>query len=390
MDSEKPQPDKRRQSVHPLVTLSLFFAAVAISLGDLMEIIPIFAPAMDSTFFLFFHEIHDLLAVVILLLVVYKHNTRLGVAIASIYPALHIPYFIIRFAEHFPESTMELLHFLTSGFIAILGFWLINRSHKSETRYRSLFTGMLEGLAYCRMLFEGERPQDFVYLEVNDQFEKLTGLHGVTGKRVTEVIPGIREANPELFDIYGRVALSGKPEIFETYVSGLSMWFSISVYSPQKEYFIAIFDVITERKRAEQRINHLTNVLKAIRNVNQIITHEKDRQNLIQESCNLLAQRKGYETAWILLLDEKKDFVTMVSTGLGENAPAFRKQMETGNYPECVKNYCVKNNPALSLTSRGSGIMSVCCPASTAARTFSYANWSTRVSFMAYWELLSL
>src|SRR3990172_10325744 len=30
------------------------------------------------------------------------------------------------------------------------------------------------------------------------------------------------------------------------------MWFSISVYSPMKEYFVAVFDVITERKQAEQ------------------------------------------------------------------------------------------------------------------------------------------
>ncbi len=29
------------------------------------------------------------------------------------------------------------------------------------------------------------------------------------------------------------------------------MWFSISVYSPQREYFVSIFDVITERKQAE-------------------------------------------------------------------------------------------------------------------------------------------
>ena len=94
---------------------------------------------------------------------------------------------------------------------------------------------------------------------------------------------------------------------------------------------------ISERKRAEARIIRLTAVLKAIRNVNQLITHEKDRQNLIQESCNLLAQRKGYEMAWIPLLDEKRNFVAMASTGLGENAPTFLKQLETGHYPECVR-----------------------------------------------------
>ena len=74
------------------------------------------------------------------------------------------------------------------------------------------------------------------------------------GKKVSEVIPGIRESDPQLFEAYGRVALTGIPERFETYVKALEMWFSVSVYSPQKEYFVALFDVITERKRAEQAL----------------------------------------------------------------------------------------------------------------------------------------
>jgi len=125
---------------------------------------------------------------------------------------------------------------------------------ESEQRYRSLFEGMLHGFAYCRMLFENGRPQDFVYLEVNRAFETLTGLEGVVGRRVTEVIPGIRESNPELFEIYGRVALTGQPERFETYVDPLRIWFAISVYSPEREHFVAVFDNITERKRIEAQL----------------------------------------------------------------------------------------------------------------------------------------
>ena len=53
------------------------------------------------------------------------------------------------------------------------------------------------------------RPRDFIYLDVNAAFERLTGLNDVVGRRVTEVIPGIREAHPQLFEIYGRVARSG-------------------------------------------------------------------------------------------------------------------------------------------------------------------------------------
>lgn len=122
---------------------------------------------------------------------------------------------------------------------------------RSEQHYRSLFDNMLNGFAYCRMIFEDNQPQDFIYLKVNGAFEGLTGLKNVTGKRVSEVIPGIKESDPEIFELYGRVALTGNPEHCENYVEALGMWFSIAVYSPRKEYFVAIFDVITERKQAE-------------------------------------------------------------------------------------------------------------------------------------------
>jgi PAS domain S-box-containing protein len=125
---------------------------------------------------------------------------------------------------------------------------------ESEVKYHSLFENMLNGLAYCKMIYDNGIPVDFVYLEVNKAFEQLTGLKNVVGKNVTEIIPGINNSNPELFNIYGRVALSGIPEKFEAYVEGLRMWFSVSVFSPAKEYFVAVFEVITERKNAERNL----------------------------------------------------------------------------------------------------------------------------------------
>jgi len=125
---------------------------------------------------------------------------------------------------------------------------------ESEESYRSLFENMLNGFAYCRMIFEESRPQDLLYLVVNKAFERLTGLEDVVGRKITEVIPGIKEANPELLEIYGRVALTGKPEQFEDYFEPLKAWLFISVYSPAKGFIVAVFDNITERKRAEASI----------------------------------------------------------------------------------------------------------------------------------------
>ncbi|MRR57142.1 MAG: PAS domain S-box protein [Deltaproteobacteria bacterium] len=126
---------------------------------------------------------------------------------------------------------------------------------ESETRYRLLFENMMHGFSFCRMLFDDQGlPEDFVYLDVNKAFESLTGLKNVLGKKVTDVIPGVREANPELFEIYGRVALTGQPERFEIEFKPLESWFSVSVYSTEKECFVAVFDNITERKRAEDAL----------------------------------------------------------------------------------------------------------------------------------------
>jgi len=126
---------------------------------------------------------------------------------------------------------------------------------ESEERYRSLFENMLNGFAYCRMLYENSRPQDFIYLDVNKAFESLTGLKNVIGRKVSDVIPGIRESDKNLFEIYGRVAWTGKPETFEIFVESLNDWYSISVYSPKKEFFVAVFDVITERKHVEESLS---------------------------------------------------------------------------------------------------------------------------------------
>ena len=127
-------------------------------------------------------------------------------------------------------------------------------SEETAERYQALFENMLDGYAYCQMLFEGNRPQDFVYLAVNTAFETLTGLQNVVGRRVTEVIPGIKETDPELFEIYGRVARAGQPERFEYCLKPLDMWFDIAVYSAQEGFFVTVFDNITKRKRAEQAL----------------------------------------------------------------------------------------------------------------------------------------
>jgi PAS domain S-box-containing protein len=143
--------------------------------------------------------------------------------------------------------------------IAVIVAFLAERLHKeqinleeSNQKYQNLFENMLEGFAYCQMIYDEDgTPVDWIYLKVNPAFENLTGLNNIVGKRVLEAIPNIKELTPELFDIYERVASKGKPEIFEIDFKPLNIWLKVSVFSPDRGYFIAIFEDITARKKAE-------------------------------------------------------------------------------------------------------------------------------------------
>jgi PAS domain S-box-containing protein len=128
---------------------------------------------------------------------------------------------------------------------------------ESEQNYRFLFTNMMDDFALCKIVLDKNgKPIDFVYLEINDAFEKLTGLKrsNVLGKLVSQAIPGILETHPELFEIYGRVALTGENQRFELEFKPLGIWLSVSVYSPQKGYFAAVFENITEQKELGKKL----------------------------------------------------------------------------------------------------------------------------------------
>ena len=122
---------------------------------------------------------------------------------------------------------------------------------ENEARYRSLFKSLVSGFAHCRMRFEGDRPVDYLYLDVNDAYMVQRGMANPTGRWITDLVPGIRERDEAIFQLYGRVARSGRPERHELFVSTLEQWYDVTLYSPAQDEFVAVFDVITARKQAE-------------------------------------------------------------------------------------------------------------------------------------------
>jgi len=92
---------------------------------------------------------------------------------------------------------------------------------------------------------------------------------------------------------------------------------------------------VKEHQQAEEKANHLTMVLRAIRNVNQLITKEKDRDNLLKGSCDNLIETRGYSSAWIALLDESGKLVAHAESGLGKDFLPIVEHLKRGQLPAC-------------------------------------------------------
>jgi len=130
-----------------------------------------------------------------------------------------------------------------------------------EKRYSELFDKMLNGFALCKLLTNKiGNPVDYIFLEINKAFEKINSMkkEEVINKKVSEVF-GFKVI-PDL-EKYAQIALQGKKKVFETYIPRYNKYFKISSYSPKKGYFITIFEEITQRKKAEGKIQELNEEL---------------------------------------------------------------------------------------------------------------------------------
>ena len=148
-------------------------------------------------------------------------------------------------------------------------------------QFDMFFNKMLDGFAYHRIVVdEAGKPVDYIFLEVNHAFEKMTGLkrEHIIGKKVTTVLPGIEKDSSDWIGVYGRVALTGEPVQFENYAESLGKWYKVVAYCPEKGHFVALFEDITERKKAEEVLSKLNKELEErVRKRTEEVSIERQR-----------------------------------------------------------------------------------------------------------------
>jgi|GEM_PF-4577726 PAS domain S-box-containing protein len=89
------------------------------------------------------------------------------------------------------------------------------------------------------------------------------------------------------------------------------------------------------KSRIEKRLQHLAGILRAIRNVNQLIVQEKNRERLMQKACRLLTEGRGYFTAWIALVGQKGQITAFAVDGEESDTANLRQLLDRGEIPGC-------------------------------------------------------
>lgn len=97
--------------------------------------------------------------------------------------------------------------------------------------------------------------------------------------------------------------------------------------------------------KAQQKAAHFNAVLSAIRNVNQLIAKEKNRDSLLQKTCEILIEARDYDATWLGLLKDGKTFAMVKGAGFGKNVNRFSEYVMKGDYPSCIKKAFTKKNP---------------------------------------------
>lgn len=126
----------------------------------------------------------------------------------------------------------------------------------SESRFRELFDHMSSGVAVYEAKDSGN---DFVFKNLNRAGEQIDQIRkkDIVGKSVQQLFPGVKKFG--LFEVFQRVWKTGKPEhhpvsLYED--DRIAGWRENYVYKLPSGEIVAVYDDMTERKKAEQGLQN--------------------------------------------------------------------------------------------------------------------------------------
>ncbi|TVR80766.1 MAG: PAS domain S-box protein [Rhodospirillales bacterium] len=159
---------------------------------------------------------------------------------------------------------------------------IISRLQEGEARYRELFDNMRSG---AMVLEAARRGRHFILKDLNRAGERIDGLNrqDVIGRRIDEVMPAI--AKQGLLPAIRRVWRRGQPENLPMHLGGegrAGRWREQYIYHLPNGEVVALYDDITDQKRAEHVLRDSEARWRSIIEMQSIATMIVDKDNQIR------------------------------------------------------------------------------------------------------------
>ena len=154
---------------------------------------------------------------------------------------------------------------------------------ESEAQFRNLFEVISSGVAIYNVIGDGS---DFIFKDMNPAGERIDHVRreDIIGKSLYELFPNV--GGMGLDAAFRRVWHTGRPEFFPLTIykdERIALWLTNYIYRLPSGELVAVFDDITERKKAEEALTKIETARKQeihhrIKNNLQVISSLLDLQ----------------------------------------------------------------------------------------------------------------
>ncbi|MEG0222587.1 MAG: ATP-binding protein [Comamonas sp.] len=128
----------------------------------------------------------------------------------------------------------------------------------SQQRYHTLFDSIDEGYCVIRMEFDADgNGRDYTFLEVNQAFERHTGISDAVGRSMLSIAP---EHERWWFEVYGHIAKTGESRRFELPAEALQRHYDVYAFrigAPEDCQVAVLFNDVSQRKRQEAQLREV-------------------------------------------------------------------------------------------------------------------------------------
>jgi PAS domain S-box-containing protein len=171
-------------------------------------------------------------------------------------------------------------------------------AQRAQDRYHALFHAIDEGFGLFEVLYDEQGTAvDYRVQEVNQVFERQTGLAAATGKLGSELAS---HSEASWLNTYAQVVRTGQPMRFENYHHATGTWYDAYVSrvgGVGNRQVCVVFNDITERKQAEVQLRESGERLQQALSIDTVGVLFFDLAGRIHGANEAFARMSGYTQA---------------------------------------------------------------------------------------------